>query len=111
MSGNYKINETELSRLVDQMMSDGIVQNLQKMGFQANQSNYLASFYPEAEMDSLDADQLDSLPEFYHYLPKQDSSPATPLSQAHSEASLVQTTAPPAALSAKNAKRLLDQDT
>ena len=109
MSGNYKINETELSRLVDQMMSDGIVQQLSKLSFPASQFSYLALAYPEAVMDSLDADQLDSLPEFYHYLPKQDNSKPTPLSQAHSEASLVRTTTPPAALSAKDAKRLLDQ--
>lgn len=109
MSGNYKINETELSRLVDQMMSDAIVRDLNQMGFQANQSNYLASFYPEAEMDSLDADQLDSLPEFYHYLPKQDNSPATPLSQAHSQASSVPISTPPAALSAEAAQQLLQK--
>ena len=110
MSDNDNLDQTELSRLLSQMMSDSIVRNLAQIGFQANQSNYLASFYPEAEMDSLDADQLDSLPEFYYYLPKQDNSEPTPLSQAHSQASLMRTTTPPAALSAKDAKRLLDQD-
>ena len=83
MSDNDNLDQNELSRLVDQMMLDGIVQNLQKVGFQANYSNYLASFYPEAEMGSLDADQLDSPREFYHCLPKQDNSEPTPLSQAH----------------------------
>ena len=109
MSDNDNLDQTELSRLVDQMMSDAIVRDLNQMGFQANQSNYLASFYPEAEMDSLDADQLDSLPEFYHYLPKQDNSPATPLSQAHFQASSVPISTPPAALSAEAARQLLQK--
>ena len=110
MPDNDNLDQNELSRLVSQMMSDSIVRDLAQMGFQPNQSNYLASSYPEAEMDSLDADQLDSLPESYYYLPKQDNSDPTPLSQAHSQASLMRTTTPPAALSAKDAKRLLDQD-
>ena len=110
MPDNDNLDQNELSRLVSQMMSDGIVQQLSKLSFPASQFSYLALAYPEAEMDSLDADQLDSLPEFYDYLPKQDNSEPTPLSQAHSQASLVRTTTPPAALSAKDAKRLLDQD-
>jgi hypothetical protein len=101
---NDNLDQNELSRLSDQMMSDAIVRDLQQLGFPVSQFNYLATAYPEAEMDSLDADQLDSLPEFYHYLPKQDNSEPTPLSQAHSQASLVRTTTPPAALSAKDAK-------
>ena len=78
-------------------------------GLPSQSVNYLASAYPEAEMDSLDADQVDSLPEFYHYLPKQDNSEPTPLSQAHSQASLVRTTTPPAALSAEAAQQLLQK--
>ena len=109
MSDNDNLDQSELSRLVSQMMSDSIVRDLAQMGFQPNQSNYLASSYPETEMDSLDADQLDSLPEFYHYLPKQDNSEPTPLSQAHLEASSVRTNTPPAALSAEAARQLLQK--